>query len=56
VIGQGVWILWGVENCHLPLTKPVAIKPLRQGWRYRAARDIMTLADPKKGDCRICDC
>jgi len=25
VIGQGVWILWGVENCHLPLTKPVAV-------------------------------
>jgi len=25
VIGQGVWILWGVENCHLPLTKPVAL-------------------------------
>jgi len=25
VIGQGVWILWWVENCHLPLTKPVAV-------------------------------
>jgi len=25
MIGQGVWILWGVENCHLPLTKPVAV-------------------------------
>ena len=25
VIGQGVWILWEVENCHLPLTKPVAV-------------------------------
>jgi len=25
VIGQGVWILWGVENCHLPLAKPVAV-------------------------------
>ena len=25
VIGQGVFILWGVENCHLPLTKPVAV-------------------------------
>ena len=36
VIGEGVWILWGVENCHLPLTKPVAVT---QGWRYRAARD-----------------
>ena len=20
-----MWILWGVENCHLPLTKPVAV-------------------------------
>jgi len=36
VIGQGVFILWGVENCHLPLTKPVAVNT---GWRYRAARD-----------------
>jgi len=25
VIGQGVFILWGIENCHLPLTKPVAV-------------------------------
>ena len=25
VIGQGVWILWGVEICTLSLTKPVAI-------------------------------
>jgi len=26
VISQGVWILWGgVENCPLPLTKPVAV-------------------------------
>ena len=25
VIGQGVFILWGVEYCHLPLTKPVAV-------------------------------
>jgi len=25
VIGQRVWILWGVENCHLPLAKPVAV-------------------------------
>ena len=25
MIGQGVFILWGVENCHLPLTKPVAV-------------------------------
>jgi len=25
VIGLGVFILWGVENCHLPLTKPVAV-------------------------------
>ena len=25
LIGQRVWILWGVENCHLPLTKPVAV-------------------------------
>jgi len=25
VIGQGVFILWGVENCHLPFTKPVAV-------------------------------
>jgi len=24
-IGQGVFILWGVENCRLPLTKPVAV-------------------------------
>jgi len=28
VIGQGVFILWGVENCHLPLTKPVAFSAL----------------------------
>ena len=27
----------GVENSHLPLTKPVAVNT--QGWRYRAARD-----------------
>jgi len=25
VIGLGVWILCRVENCHLPLTKPVAV-------------------------------
>jgi len=25
VIGQGVLILLGVENWHLPLTKPVAV-------------------------------
>jgi len=24
-IGLGVSILWGVENCHFPLTKPVAV-------------------------------
>ena len=25
VIGQGVFILWGVKNCHLSLTKPVTV-------------------------------
>ena len=28
MIGQGVWILWGVENCPLPLTKPVTVQPV----------------------------
>jgi len=28
VIGQGVWILWEVEDCHLPSTKPVAVKAM----------------------------
>ena len=41
LIGQGVWILWGVENCHLPLTSQ---SPLTQGWRYRAARDIAMMS------------
>ena len=39
MIGQGVWILWGVENCHLPLTKPVAVNtglalPRSPWWQY----------------------
>jgi len=28
VIGQGVWILWEVEDCHLPSTKPVAVNAM----------------------------
>jgi len=40
VIGQGVWILWGVENCHLPLTKPVAVNT---GLALLAARDLLLI-------------
>ena len=39
MIGQGVFILCGVENCHLPLTKPVAVNTglalPRSPWCYQ---------------------
>jgi len=36
-ISSGVWILLGVKIRRLPLTWPVAVSPLTQCWRYRAA-------------------
>jgi len=39
VIGCGVSILWGVENCPFPLTQPVAVNT----GRYRAACDATRL-------------
>jgi len=42
LIGWGLWILCGVEHCHLPLTKPVAVNTC---WCYRAARDYRSTDD-----------
>ena len=63
MIGQGVWILWGVENCHLPLTKPVAVNTglalPRSPWylyvHYVAAR-FMRLSSCHCTDALMEDC
>ena len=38
MIGQGVWILWGSK---IVISHWQSQSPLTQGWRYRAARDIV---------------